>query len=147
MYLVQEEVVFCGEFRGDSNSEKSWVVLGAFFFLVLLVCQCWFIHNKCLCFHVGQLCCEIIFRTLRRSVFAQAPSCSFNRWPLVSQPDSEDTGQKKSRVSRRCRRSKTYWRTGKATNHVEICRLIELGSFKLKELVSHKPKLWMSFYN
>lgn len=23
MYLVQEEVVFCGEFRGDSNSEKS----------------------------------------------------------------------------------------------------------------------------
>ena len=65
----------------------------------------------------------------------------------MEQPDTEGTGQKKSRVSRRCSRSKTCWRTGKATNHVAICRLIEPGSFKLKELVSHKPKLWLSFFN
>lgn len=65
----------------------------------------------------------------------------------MEQPDTEDTGKKKIRVSRRCSRSKTCCRTGKAMNHVGICRLIELGSFKLKELVSHKPKLWLNFYN
>lgn len=67
----------------------------------------------------------------------------------MEQPDTEDTGQKKkkkNRVSRRCSRSKTCWRTGKATNHVAIWRLIELGSFKLKELVSNKPKLWLRFF-
>lgn len=39
------------------------------------------------------------------------------------------------------------FRTDKAVNHVEIRRLIELGSFKLKELVRHKAKLWLNFYN
>lgn len=30
-------------------------------------------------------------------------------------------------VTRRCRRSKTCWRTGKVTSHVAIQRLIEMG--------------------
>lgn len=40
----------------------GWEPLDPSDFLVLFfVCQCRFIHNECLCFCVGQLCCGIIF--------------------------------------------------------------------------------------
>lgn len=61
MYCVQEEVVFCGEFRGDWKAELCWEPLDPSFSLVLLVCQCRSIHNECLYFYVGQLCCGVIF--------------------------------------------------------------------------------------
>ena len=47
------------------------------------------------------------------------------------QPDTENTGKKKGRVTRRQRKSKTCWRTGKAMSQVALSRLMEIGYFKL----------------